>query len=47
MPLHPASETLMLQEPVQGFFQPVTFSDFDGGRPQYLYTGRVYRRISD
>jgi hypothetical protein len=45
MPLFPVNESLMLQMPAPNFYSPMTFSHFEGGRPRYFFTGRVYRRI--
>lgn len=45
MPVYPVDDTLMLQEAAPNFFSPMTFSHFEGGKPRYFFTGRVYRRV--
>jgi CubicO group peptidase (beta-lactamase class C family) len=44
MPLFPVDDSLMLQMPAPNFYQPMTFSHFEDGRPKYFFTGRVYKR---
>jgi len=46
-PLHAVSETLFLQRDPTGVFQPVVFSEFEQGRPRYMYAGRVARRVGE
>jgi len=44
--LHAVDASLFLQhEPYTGTYQPVTFSQFEDGRPRYLFAGRVARRV--
>jgi CubicO group peptidase (beta-lactamase class C family) len=45
MPLFPVSDTVMLQRPTENFYQPMTFSHPEEGRPRYFFSGRVYRRV--
>jgi hypothetical protein len=45
MPLFPVDDSLMLQMAAPNFYQPMTFSHFEGGRPKYFFTGRVYKRV--
>lgn len=44
MPLFPVDEALMLQKVAENFYAPMTFSQFEGGKPRYFFAGRVYRR---
>jgi hypothetical protein len=46
MPLFPVNDTLMLQEAAPNYFSPMTFSQFEQGKPRYFFAGRVYRRTS-
>ncbi len=47
MALHPVNATQFLQQnPYLGFYQPVTFSGFEDGRPQYVFAYRVARRVA-
>lgn len=45
-PLWPVSETLFIQQdPYFKTYAPVTFSDFEDGRPRYMFNSRVARRV--
>ncbi len=45
-PMWSVSETLfILQDPYFKTYAPVTFSDFEDGRPRYMFNSRVARRV--
>jgi hypothetical protein len=46
MPLVPVDDSLMLQMAAPNYYQPMTFSHFEDGKPTYFFTGRVYKRVS-
>jgi CubicO group peptidase (beta-lactamase class C family) len=46
-PMFAVDESVFLQRDPWGLYQPVVFSEFEGGRPRYLYMGRVARRAED
>jgi CubicO group peptidase (beta-lactamase class C family) len=45
--LFPVDESLFLQHDPWGRYVPVVFSEFDGGRPRYMFASRVARRVED
>jgi hypothetical protein len=45
--LVPVDESLFLQHDPWGRYVPVVFSEFEGGRPRYLFASRVARRAGD
>ncbi len=44
-PLAAVDAERFLQRDPWGVWQPVVFSEFEAGRPRYLYAGRVARRV--